>query len=110
MDHSQAYKDGYWCRQCALSACAIYDDSQPPSVCALYFKCSNLLCSTLATRFSRTQQFKGSDLRLLLLSENHFSLQCTKSVLLNKIVSNEKDLVGVVFFGTVCGQVWHGFM
>ena len=28
-------------------------------------------------------------------------MQCVKSVLMNKIVSSEKDLVGVVFFGTV---------
>ena len=27
--------------------------------------------------------------------------QCVRSVLLNKIISSEKDLVGVVFFGTV---------
>ena len=28
-------------------------------------------------------------------------IKCAKSVLLNKIVSNDKDLVGIVFFGTV---------
>lgn len=28
-------------------------------------------------------------------------IQCVKSVLLNKIVSSEKDLVGVVLYGTV---------
>ena len=35
--------------------------------------------------------------------------QCVKSVLLNKIVSSEKDLVGVVLFGTVSGHglVWN---
>lgn len=30
-----------------------------------------------------------------------FPLQCAKSVLLNKIVSSDKDMVGIVFFGTV---------
>ncbi len=30
-----------------------------------------------------------------------FCLQCVKSVLLNKIISSEKDMVGIVFFGTV---------
>ena len=28
-------------------------------------------------------------------------LQCIRSVLLNKIISSDKDVVGVVFFGTV---------
>ena len=28
-------------------------------------------------------------------------MQCVKNVLLNKIVSSDKDLVGVVFYGTV---------
>ena len=33
--------------------------------------------------------------------------QCACSVLLNKIISSEKDLVGVVFFGTVSRRVQH---
>ncbi len=46
------------------------------------------------------------------------AVQCAKSVLLNKIVSSDKDIVGVVFFGTVSSdtcmyvihlepQIWH---
>lgn len=30
-----------------------------------------------------------------------FFVQCTKNVIQNKIISSEKDLLGVVFFGTV---------
>ena len=30
--------------------------------------------------------------------------QCAKSVLLNKIVSSDKDLVSIVFFGTVSDE------
>ena len=32
----------------------------------------------------------------------HALLQCCKTTLQNKIISSEKDLVGIVFFGTVC--------
>ena len=32
---------------------------------------------------------------------HNISPQCAKSVLLNKIVSSEKDIVGIVLFGTV---------
>ena len=34
-------------------------------------------------------------------SINSHIMQCVRSVLMNKIVSSEKDLVGVVFYGTV---------
>ena len=34
-------------------------------------------------------------------SHNISHMQCAKSVLLNKIVSSEKDIVGIVLFGTV---------
>ncbi len=30
-----------------------------------------------------------------------FPLQCAKSVIQNKVIANDKDLMGVVFFGTV---------
>ena len=36
-------------------------------------------------------------------------MQCVKSVLLNKIVSSEKDLVGVVLYGTVCQMLLYMF-
>ena len=36
--------------------------------------------------------------------------QCACSVLLNKIISSEKDLVGVVFFGTVSRRVLYNIL
>ncbi len=38
---------------------------------------------------------------ILLSAKPWHMLQCAKSVLLNKIVSSDKDLVSIVFFGTV---------
>ena len=38
-------------------------------------------------------------------------MQCVKSVLLNKIISSEKDLVGVVLYGTVSHSLcsWNSY-
>lgn len=59
-----------------------------------------------ASRFALESPFEGGLLGLdkispMLACPRLAMLQCARSVLLNKIISNEKDLVGIVLFGTV---------